>query len=52
MVRAKVLLRERAGIQSTVGIMTYIDISDGFPRALMESKFPEKTLGVLKENPS
>lgn len=52
MVRAKVLLRDRTGIQSTVGIMTSIDISDGFPGALMESKLPEKTLGVLRENPS
>lgn len=34
-------------MRSTVGIMAYIDTSDGHP--LMEAKLPEKTLGVLKK---
>ena len=36
------LLKERSGILSTVGIMTYTDTSDRFPGALMEAKLPER----------
>lgn len=35
---------------SPVGIRTYIDISDGFPRALMKAKLPEKSGGLEKRS--